>query len=215
MNGPGLNFSIIRASGEVTTVVVTNLTAFTCYFVTVTAFTGPSELAATEGKAIGPVEFQTLEEGAWNLWLLLLTCKDIQIPIPIFLLYLSSSSEPKDPPKNVIVSLMPEDVNRVQVTFSAPEEPNGNITAYFAYIYEKDQLVKNISLNIVQRDRDTLTAFIGGLRGGQNYSIQVKLQYILTGHTLRKSLPLQTLFLYLISASFFCPSVDFSKEWCW
>lgn len=67
MSGPGLNFSIVRAPGEVTTVVVTNLTAFTCYFVTVIAFTGPLELAASEGKAIGPTEFQTLEEGTWNL----------------------------------------------------------------------------------------------------------------------------------------------------
>lgn len=45
---------------------MTNLTAFTHYFVTVTAFTGPLELAASEGKAIGPTEFQTLEEGMWN-----------------------------------------------------------------------------------------------------------------------------------------------------
>lgn len=45
------------------TVVVTNLTAFTSYSVTITAFTGPLELAASDGKAIGPTEFQTLEEG--------------------------------------------------------------------------------------------------------------------------------------------------------
>lgn len=45
------------------TVVVTNLTAFTRYFVTITAFTGPLEHAATDGKAIGPIEFGTLEEG--------------------------------------------------------------------------------------------------------------------------------------------------------
>lgn len=75
----------------------------------------------------------------------------------------------------MIVSLIPEEVNSVQVTFTAPEEPNGNITAYFAYIYEKDQLVKNISLNVVQRDHNTFIAVIEGLKGGQNYSIQVKL----------------------------------------
>lgn len=45
------------------TVVVTNLTAFTRYFVTITAFTGPLEHAATDGKAIGPIKFGTLEEG--------------------------------------------------------------------------------------------------------------------------------------------------------
>ena len=49
------------------TVVVTNLTAFTRYFVTITAFTGPLEHAATDGKAIGPIEFGTLEEGMWSL----------------------------------------------------------------------------------------------------------------------------------------------------
>lgn len=49
------------------TVVVTNLTAFTRYFVAITAFTGPLELAAIDGKAIGPVEFQTMEEGMQNL----------------------------------------------------------------------------------------------------------------------------------------------------
>lgn len=67
VNGSGLNFSIVRAPGELTTVIVTNLTAFTRYFVTITAFTGSLENAAIEGKAIGPTEFHTLEEGAWNL----------------------------------------------------------------------------------------------------------------------------------------------------
>uniref|UniRef100_A0A3B4UGK1 Protein tyrosine phosphatase receptor type Q n=1 Tax=Seriola dumerili TaxID=41447 RepID=A0A3B4UGK1_SERDU len=94
-------------------------------------------------RPIGPTEFQTLEE------------------------------EPKDPPKNVIVSVIPEEVNSVKVTFTPPEEPNGNITAYFVYIYEKDQLVKNISLNIIQRDHNTLTAVIEGLKGGHSYTIQI------------------------------------------
>ncbi|XP_040894486.1 phosphatidylinositol phosphatase PTPRQ [Toxotes jaculatrix] len=141
--GPGLNISTVRAPGELTTVVVTNLTAFTLYSVTIFAFTGPVELAASDGKAIGPTAFQTLEE------------------------------EPKDPPKNVIVSVIPEEVNRVKVTFTPPEEPNGNITAYFVYIYEKDQLVKNMSLSIIQREYNTLTAVIEGLKGGHSYSIQI------------------------------------------
>ncbi|KAA8590153.1 hypothetical protein FQN60_014087 [Etheostoma spectabile] len=101
VDGPGLNVSTVRAPGELTTVVVTNLTAFTRYLVTITAFIGPLTHAASQGKAIGPIEFQTLEE------------------------------EPKDPPKNVVVSVIPEEVNRVKVTFTPPEEPNGNITAYF------------------------------------------------------------------------------------
>lgn len=55
-----------------------------------------------------------------------------------------------------------------------PEEPNGNITAYLVYIYEKDQLVKNISLNIIQKEHNTLTAVIEGLKGGHSYSIQAR-----------------------------------------
>ncbi|XP_028441228.1 phosphatidylinositol phosphatase PTPRQ isoform X2 [Perca flavescens] len=143
VDGPGLNISTVRAPGELTTVVVTNLTAFTRYLVTITAFIGPLKHAASQGKAIGPIEFQTLEE------------------------------EPKDPPKNVVVSVMQEEVNRVKVTFFPPEEPNGNITAYFVYVYEKEQLIKNISLNITQRDQDMLTAVIEGLKGGHSYSIQI------------------------------------------
>ncbi|XP_032379548.1 phosphatidylinositol phosphatase PTPRQ isoform X1 [Etheostoma spectabile] len=143
VDGPGLNVSTVRAPGELTTVVVTNLTAFTRYLVTITAFIGPLTHAASQGKAIGPIEFQTLEE------------------------------EPKDPPKNVVVSVIPEEVNRVKVTFTPPEEPNGNITAYFVYVYEKEQLIKNISLNITQRNQDMLSAVIEGLKGGHNYSIQI------------------------------------------
>lgn len=66
MHSPNLNVSTVREPGELRTVVVTNLTAFTLYFVTVTAFTGPLERAASDGKAIGPFEFQTLEEGKWT-----------------------------------------------------------------------------------------------------------------------------------------------------
>lgn len=58
-----MNHSTVRSPGELTTVVVTNLTAFTHYFVTVTAFIGPVEHADRDGKAIGPIDFQTLEEG--------------------------------------------------------------------------------------------------------------------------------------------------------
>lgn len=81
--------------------------------------------------------------------------------------------EPKDPPKNVVISIIPEEVTQVKVTFTPPEEPNGNITAYFVYIFEKDKLVKNVSLNITERDQNTMTAVIDGLKGGHSYSIQV------------------------------------------
>ncbi|KAM8861703.1 LOW QUALITY PROTEIN: phosphatidylinositol phosphatase PTPRQ [Synchiropus picturatus] len=143
VDGPGLNYTSVRAPSESTMVTVMNLTAFTRYSVTVTAFTGLLEQAATDGKAIGPIEFQTLEE------------------------------EPKDPPKNVIVSVIPEEVNRVKVSFTPPEEPNGHITAYYVYIYEKERLVKNMSLNITHREHSMLTADIEGLKGGHNYSIQI------------------------------------------
>lgn len=65
VDGPNLSISAVRAPGELRTIVVTNLTAFTRYFVTVTAFTGPLEHAARDGKAIGPEEYQTLEERAY------------------------------------------------------------------------------------------------------------------------------------------------------
>lgn len=69
--------------------------------------------------------------------------------------------------------MIPEEVNRVKVTFKPPEEPNGNITAYFVHVYEKEKLVKNVSLNITQRDHNVMTAVIEGLKGGHSYSIQV------------------------------------------
>ncbi|XP_051917347.1 phosphatidylinositol phosphatase PTPRQ [Hippocampus zosterae] len=143
VDGPGLNYSSIRAPGELTTVVVTNLTAFSLYSVMVTAFTGPLAEAAEHGKAIGPFVFQTLEE------------------------------EPKDPPKNVVVTVIPDDVNRVKVTFMPPAEPNGQITSYFVYIYEKELLVRNVSLNTTQKDSYMLSAVIDGLKGGRDYSIQI------------------------------------------
>ncbi|KAM4554453.1 phosphatidylinositol phosphatase PTPRQ [Fundulus diaphanus] len=146
VDGPGVNMSIVRGPGELTTVFVTNLTAFNHYAVTVTAFTGSLEDAGSKGKAIGPIVIQTLEE------------------------------EPKDPPKNVNVSAVPEKVNLVRVSFSPPEEPNGNILAYYVFVYEKDQLVKNMSLVRIQGEPNldpTVVTFIEGLKGGHTYSIQI------------------------------------------
>ena len=45
------------------TLVVSNLTAFTRYSVTVTAFTGLVVDARTDGKASPPLIIRTLEEG--------------------------------------------------------------------------------------------------------------------------------------------------------
>ncbi|KAF7224525.1 receptor type Q [Nothobranchius furzeri] len=142
VDGPGVNFSVVRAPGELMTVVVTNLTAFTSYAVTVTAFTGTREQASSDGKAVGPLVFRTLEE------------------------------QPKDPPNNVTVSAASDTVNSVMVSFGPPQEPNGNITAYFVFVYENDQLVKNISLEN-KGDSNTVIAVVDGLKGGRTYSIQV------------------------------------------
>lgn len=83
-------------------------------------------------------------------------------------------TEPKDPPKNVTVSAVPERVNLVRVSFSPPEKPNGNITAYYVLVYEKDQLVKNMSLDYIHGEPNMLFAFVEGLKGGHTYSIQVR-----------------------------------------
>uniref|UniRef100_A0A3Q2DRQ3 Protein tyrosine phosphatase receptor type Q n=1 Tax=Cyprinodon variegatus TaxID=28743 RepID=A0A3Q2DRQ3_CYPVA len=147
VDGPGVNISIVRGPGELTTVFVTNLTAFSNYAVTVTAFTGSLEDAGSDGRAIGPIVFQTLEE------------------------------EPKDPPKNVTVTAVPEEVNLVRVSFSPPEEPNGNITTYYLFVYEKDRLIKNMSLDNIHGEPNMLVAFIEGLKGGHTYSIQVRNSY--------------------------------------
>uniref|UniRef100_A0A3P9K2Y6 Protein tyrosine phosphatase receptor type Q n=1 Tax=Oryzias latipes TaxID=8090 RepID=A0A3P9K2Y6_ORYLA len=141
VDGPSVNISIVRSQKEVKTVVVTNLTAFTRYNVTLTAFTGSLEHAKRDGKAIGPITHQTLEA-------------------------------PNDPPKNVNVTAIPEEVKSVTVSFSPPEEPNGIITDYVALVYEKEKLIKNISLRIIQTENNTLTADVEGLKGGHNYSIQ-------------------------------------------
>lgn len=76
---------------------------------------------------------------------------------------------------------MPEEVKVVTLSFSPPEEPNGVITDYVALVYEKEKLVKNISLSIIQRENNTLTADVEGLKGGHNYTIQVKKHLTATG----------------------------------
>lgn len=59
---PGLHFSKVLAPGESKFVILTNLTAFTFYSVTVTAFTGPLEHAVRDGKSSEPVLIRTKEE---------------------------------------------------------------------------------------------------------------------------------------------------------
>ncbi len=82
--------------------------------------------------------------------------------------------EPKDPPKNVTLTVIPEEVTRVYVTFSPPDEPNGNISAYHVAVYRNGQLDFYInSLPVISNPNNTMTAIINGLKGGFNYSIRV------------------------------------------
>ncbi|XP_047678606.1 phosphatidylinositol phosphatase PTPRQ isoform X2 [Tachysurus fulvidraco] len=142
--GSGRNVTVVRNAGEIRMVVIGNLTAYTYYLVTVTAFTGDVADARRDGMTSEPVTVRTLE------------------------------GEPKDPPKNVTVVIGPEEVTRVYVTFLPPDEPNGNISAYHVYIYRDGQLNFEInSLPVVSNPNKTMTAVIHGLKGGFNYSIQI------------------------------------------
>ncbi|XP_055030835.2 phosphatidylinositol phosphatase PTPRQ [Misgurnus anguillicaudatus] len=144
LDGSGYNVTSVRYSEEIRTVVVGNLTAFTVYSVTVTAFTGNLSDARSNGKVSKPVLIRTLE------------------------------IEPKDPPKNVTFTVNPEEVTRVYLTFSPPDEPNGNISAYHAAIYRDGRLVFSIdTLQLVSNPNNTMTAVIEGLKGGFNYSIRI------------------------------------------
>ncbi|KAM9502747.1 phosphatidylinositol phosphatase PTPRQ-like [Salvelinus alpinus] len=144
LDSEGLNQSVVRGPEELRTVVVSNLTAFTRYSVTVTAFTGRLENARRDGQATEPTVIRTMEE------------------------------EPRDPPKNVTLQVIPEEVTRVFVTFAPPEEPNGNISSYTVLVYRQGQLEMTINrLTVVQNENRTLTAVIDGLKGGYNYSIRI------------------------------------------
>ncbi|XP_029104792.1 phosphatidylinositol phosphatase PTPRQ [Scleropages formosus] len=143
-DGLGVNLTVVRRHEEITTVVVSNLTAFTLYSVTVTAFTGDVADARKDGKASDTVHVRTLED------------------------------EPKDPPRNVTLQLIPEDVTRVYLSFSPPDNPNGKIIAYKAMVYKGGDLDFQIqSLDIIERSNNTFTAVIDGLKGGYNYSIRI------------------------------------------
>ncbi|XP_066541701.1 LOW QUALITY PROTEIN: phosphatidylinositol phosphatase PTPRQ [Hoplias malabaricus] len=144
LDASGHNISVVRRSGEIRTVVIGNLTAFTQYLVTVTAFTGDVTDAHRDGMASEPILIRTLEE------------------------------EPKDPPKNLTLTVIPEEVTRIYVTFLPPDEPNGNISAYSVSIYRNGQLDFHIdSVNVIRNPNKTMTAVIEGLKGGANYSIRI------------------------------------------
>ncbi|KAJ8245395.1 hypothetical protein GJAV_G00270290 [Gymnothorax javanicus] len=144
VDGPVFNLTLERAPDEQRSVEVFNLTAYTMYQVTVVAFTGNLSSAWQRGVASEPVFFRTLEE------------------------------QPKDPPKNVTLQVIPEEVTRVLVTFSPPAEPNGNISGYQVQIYRGDELEFQIAdLRIIHVENDTLTGVIEGLKGGRSYRILI------------------------------------------
>ncbi|XP_076848697.1 phosphatidylinositol phosphatase PTPRQ isoform X2 [Brachyhypopomus gauderio] len=144
LDAPYTNISKVRQSGEIKTVDVGNLTAFTQYSVTVIAFTGDVAFAHRDGMASEPVLVRTLEE------------------------------EPRGPPRNLTVSLIPENVTHVYVTFFPPDEPNGNISRYLALVYRNGQFDFKIDiLPIISIKNNTIMAVIDGLKGGYNYSIRI------------------------------------------
>ncbi|XP_064175003.1 phosphatidylinositol phosphatase PTPRQ-like isoform X2 [Anguilla rostrata] len=144
VDGPDFNQTLVTAPEEKRVVVMSNLTAYTLYQVTVVAFRGPEDTAWQRGKASEPVFIRTLEE------------------------------QPRDPPKNVTLQVIPEEVTRVYVTFSPPTKPNGNISGYQVRIYRDDQLDFQIhNLPIVHTQNQTMTGIIKGLKGGYNYRILI------------------------------------------
>ncbi|XP_049339571.1 phosphatidylinositol phosphatase PTPRQ isoform X4 [Astyanax mexicanus] len=146
LDGSGRNISKVREWIEMRAVLIGNLTAFTQYSVTVTAFTGDVADAHRDGMSSEPVLVRTLEE------------------------------EPKDPPKNLTLTVIPEEVTRVYVTFLPPDEPNGNISAYRVSIYRDGQLDFHLNINsqsVISNPNKTMTAVIDGLKGGFNYSIRI------------------------------------------
>ncbi|KAF5893565.1 phosphatidylinositol phosphatase PTPRQ isoform X3, partial [Clarias magur] len=144
LDGSDRNVTVVRNVGEILMVVIGNLTAYTYYSVTVTAFTGDRADARRDGMASEPIIVRTLE------------------------------GEPKDPPKNVTLTVVPEEVTRVYVTFLPPDEPNGNISAYRVYVFRDGQLDFEINrLSVVSNPNKSMTALIQGLKGGFNYSIQI------------------------------------------
>ncbi|XP_061085824.1 phosphatidylinositol phosphatase PTPRQ [Conger conger] len=144
VDGPGVNQTLEVDPEEKQAVTVSNLTAYTVYQVTVLAFTGNRSTAWQSGKASEPVFIRTQED------------------------------QPKDPPKNVTLELIPEEVTSVYVTFSPPAEPNGNISGYQVRIYRDDQLDFQIAkLPIIRTRNQTITGMIKGLKGGYNYRIVI------------------------------------------
>nr|DBA31022.1 TPA: hypothetical protein GDO54_006937 [Pyxicephalus adspersus] len=145
VNGADYKNEFVRWSNESKSMEVTGLKPFTSYSVIVTAFTGDLESVFTEGKSSDVVIATTLE------------------------------AVPNDPPKNITIEKIPNEVTKVQMTFVPPAEPNGNIQMFQALVYKEGDPSKSQirNLSIIRRDEESVTAIIEGLKGGYTYNISI------------------------------------------
>ncbi|XP_040264377.1 phosphatidylinositol phosphatase PTPRQ isoform X1 [Bufo bufo] len=137
---------IVRWSNESINIqVITGLKPFTNYSIVVIAFTGDLDSAFTEGKPSKTVTATTLE------------------------------AVPNDPPKNITIQKIPNEVTKVQMTFIPPAEPNGKIQMFQALIYKEDDPTKSQirNLSIIKNNEESVTAIIEGLKGGYTYNISI------------------------------------------
>ncbi|RXM98200.1 Phosphatidylinositol phosphatase PTPRQ [Acipenser ruthenus] len=139
------NRTFMKRDEESKNIELSDLTQFTRYSVIVIAFTGDVNEARIYGKASAPVIVTTLQD------------------------------TPKDPPKNVTLQKIPDDVTKVYVMFSPPSEPNGNIHFYRAVVCKEEDPtdIEILDLRIIENNTDSLTAVIEGLKGGHTYNISV------------------------------------------
>ncbi|XP_072123611.1 phosphatidylinositol phosphatase PTPRQ isoform X7 [Mobula birostris] len=137
--------TIVRTEKQNKTCEISGLKPFTRYTIIVTAFTGEEEEAKIHGKASEPVTIRTLE------------------------------TLPEDAPQNFTLQKIPDEVTKVYVSFLPPSMPNGNIHGYQAIIHKKGEAaeIRINNLTTVEKNQ-TLNAVIGGLKGGNTYSIWVQ-----------------------------------------
>ncbi|KAM4676019.1 phosphatidylinositol phosphatase PTPRQ [Discoglossus pictus] len=135
----------IKWSNDSKNIEVYGLKPFTRYAIVITAFTGELHSAITEGKSSSPIITTTLE------------------------------AVPDDPPKNMTIQKIPNEVTKVHMTFIPPADTNGKIQVFQAVVYKEDDSsdAQIHNLSIIERNNDSITALIEGLKGGYTYNISV------------------------------------------
>ncbi|XP_074683245.1 phosphatidylinositol phosphatase PTPRQ isoform X2 [Strix aluco] len=135
----------LKTNDEGKVLEISDLKAFTRYSVVIIAFTGDVNAALLEGKASSPVIVSTFE------------------------------AVPEDPPNNITFQKIPDEVTKFQVTFVPPSEPNGNIQVYQAMVYTEDDpaAIQIHNLSVIDKTDQSVTAVIGGLKGGHTYNVSV------------------------------------------